>query len=253
MNTRTNKVFNHVVLFSYMPLKQLRTELKKAADPKRAEISKRFFKTGKGEYGEGDVFIGLTAAQIRELAKKYQSLEQKDVAVLLNSKIHEERSTGLIILVNQYKKANTQEKENLVTFYLGKTKHINNWDLVDVSAPYILGAFISENKSRASILYDLAKSKDLWEKRIAIVSTWMLIRNGMYEDTLKLSKIFLNEEHDLMHKAVGWMLREVGKKDLATLEKFLMQNYKRMPRTMLRYAIEKFPERKRQLYLKGTL
>jgi len=232
-------------------LESLRKELQERADEKQAALLQGFFKTGKGEYGEGDIFLGIKVPVQRQVAKKYGGLSLAKIQELLKSKIHEYRLVGLIILSDKYKKAGDGDKANIFNFYLKNTKNINNWDLVDLSAPNIIGHFLSDKKK--NILYDLAKSNDLWERRIAIVSTANFIRQEEFEDTLALSEILLEDKHNLIHKAVGWMLREVGKKDKAVLEQFLKQHYKVMPRTMLRYAIEKFPEEKRKRYLLGEI
>ncbi|MBU0907139.1 MAG: DNA alkylation repair protein [Nanoarchaeota archaeon] len=229
-------------------LSNLKSDLHKLSDPKKSQILQGFFKTGKGEYGEGDVFLGVTVPQSRAIAKKYQCLSFEEIKELLKSKFHEERLTALLILVHIYQK-NPDKK--LIDFYLAHTKHINNWDLVDLTAPKILGNYLlNENRE---ILYKLARSGSLWEKRIAIISTLAFIVNSQFKDTIKLSEILLTEKHDLMHKAVGWMLREMGKRDKAVLEAFLKKHYKQMPRTALRYAIEKFPEEVRQKYLQGKI
>jgi len=220
-------------------------ELKNKADPKRAKITQRFFKTSPGEYGEGDVFLGIAVPEIRKLVKKYSDLKIKEIIRLLHSKIHEERLTALLIMVNKFQIK--ENKEKIYDLYLKNTKYINNWDLVDLSADKIIGDYLL-NKSK-SILYKLAKSKSIWERRISIIATFNFIKNNEFEETLKIAKILLNDEHDLIHKAVGWMLREVGKRDLKTEERFLKKYCKKMPRTMLRYAIEKFPEKKRKQYL----
>jgi len=228
-------------------LNKLKIELKKLASKQQAKILQRFFKTGKGQYGEGDIFLGIKVPVQREVAKKYFNLTLSDLQKLLNSNIHEYRLIALFILIAQYNKVNELKKKKIYQFYLKNTKKINNWDLVDLSAPNIVGNFLLD-KNR-SILYKLAKSKNLWEKRIAILATYT-IRNNDYSDTLKISKILLYDDHDLIHKAVGWMLREVGNRDMKAEEKFLQKYVKQMPRTMLRYAIEKFPEKKRLSYLK---
>jgi 3-methyladenine DNA glycosylase AlkD len=235
-------------------LKSLRTELKTLANPERAIHSKRFFKTGKGEYGEGDIFLGLTNPQLRELTKKYLSLDFQELQELLNSKIHEERLISLLILVKKFQKAKKDHKTQyfIYNFYLNNAKKINNWDLVDLSAPKIMGEFLLKNQDQ-TILRQLALSKNLWEKRISIISTLTFIRDRKFGETLAIASMLLEDEHDLIHKAVGWALREIGKKNQQVLETFLFQNYKQMPRTMLRYAIEKFPEDVRQKYLKGEI
>lgn len=229
-------------------LNQLKKELENLSDSKQAEILQSFFKTGEGQYGEGDVFLGIKVPVQRQVAKKYD-LNLEEIQELLNSEIHEHRFTGLIILQNKYRKA--KDKKKFFEFYMNNFDKINNWDLVDVTAPNIVGDFLLD-KDKA-ILYEFANSEHLWKKRIAIVSTFGFIRQGEFQDTLKISEILLNDSHDLIHKAVGWMLREVGKKDLKILEDFLKKYYKQMPRTMLRYAIEKFEEGKRKRYLKGKI
>jgi len=232
-------------------LETIKKELQDLANEEQAKNLQRFFKTGKGEYGEGDIFLGIKVPLQRDVAKKYQGLSLPKIQELLKSKIHEHRLTGLIILSNKYKEAEEDERANIFNFYLKNTKNINNWDLVDVTAPRIIGDFLFDKKK--NILYDLARSEDLWERRVAIVSTANFIGRGEFEDTLALSEILLDDEHDLIHKAVGWMLRKIGKKDEAVLEQFLKQHYNVMPRTMLRYSIERFPEEKRKMYLLGNI
>lgn len=213
-------------------------------------ILQRFFKTGKGEYGEGDIFIGLTVPEQRKIAKQFQTTDFSDLKRLLQSKIHEHRLTALEILVMKYEKAKSEsEKEKSVKFLLKNLRGVNNWDLVDLSAPYILGDWLIDRKDR-DVLYKFAASKNLWERRIAIVSTYTLIRAGQFSDTIKICEILMKDEQDLIHKACGWMLREVGKKSEKTLIKFLDKNVKRMPRTMLRYSIERLPEEFRLYYLR---
>jgi 3-methyladenine DNA glycosylase AlkD len=240
--------------------------LKKLSSKKRAESNAWFFKTGKGEYGEGDKFIGVTMPNIRKVVKEFKNLSLSEIEKLLKSKIHEERMCGLLILVEQF---NESPKE-IYKFYLKNIKGINNWDLVDVTAHKIIGKYLldtsylvgsyplsrggeTEKENNREILYELASSKNLWEQRISIISTFAFIDQKDFKDTLKISKVLLNHEHDLIHKAVGWVLREVGKKDEKVLKDFLKKHYKKMPRTMLRYAIEKFPETERQRYLKNTI
>lgn len=233
-------------------LKELLADIKKIADPKRAAASQRYFKTGKGEYGEGDIFIGLNNPQMHMLMKKYKHLSLSEIQELLNSKIHEERFIGTDILAEQYIKGPDEDKKKFYEFYLKNAKKMNNWDLVDSSAPYISGPYLL-NKPRDT-LYKLVVSENLWERRIAIMSTFAFIKNKEYKDTFKIAEILLNDKHDLIHKAVGWMLREVGNKcGIEIEEQFLKKHYKKMPRTMLRYAIEKFPEELRQRYLKGNI
>ncbi len=225
----------------------IQKSLRELANPAKAKILQGFFKTGKGQYGEGDIFLGVTVPQSRNIAKKFKTLTLSEIKSLLTSKIHEERLIAILLLVHNY--PNNQEK--IYSFYLNNTNQINNWDLVDLSAPNIIGTHLL-NKDK-SILYTLAKSENLWEKRIAIVSTFTFIRNNQFQDTIEISKILLNDKHDLIHKATGWMLRELGKRNLPLLETFLKQNYKQIPRTTLRYAIERFPEEKRKVYLKGEI
>ncbi len=221
--------------------------LKKYANQKRAQSSLRFFKTGKGQYGEGDTFIGVTVPQQRAVARQFYSLPPKDIEQLLASPIHEHRLTGLLILVRQFEQGTQEEQKKIYTFYIRHTDRVNNWDLVDVSAPQIVGAFLIGKGT--SKLYQLVKSKNLWDRRIAIVATYAFIKQGFLESTLTLAKLLLNDQEDLIHKATGWMLREVGKQDQEVLEGFLNQQAHRMPRTMLRYAIERLPETKRRRYL----
>ncbi|MFH1289741.1 MAG: DNA alkylation repair protein [Patescibacteria group bacterium] len=228
-------------------LNNLKKDLKNLSNSKKAGTHSRFFKTGKGEYGEGDIFLGVVVPEQRKISKKYENLSLPDLQKLLSSKIHEYRFIALCILVLKYKKVTEVEKEKIVDFYLKNTKNINNWDLVDSSAHCILGNYLLEKDK--SILYKLAKSRNLWERRIAIISSFEFIKNNKFKDTLNLSEILLFDEHDLIHKAAGWMLREVGKRDLKVEEKFLKKHYKKMPRTMLRYAIEKFNKEKRDFYL----
>jgi len=228
-------------------LKKIKEDLEKAANPEKVEIYQRFFKTGKGEYGEGDIFIGLTVPKQREIAKKYIGLDLEDVKKLLSDKVHEYRLTGFLILVYKFEKADEKEKNNIVEFYLKNIKSANNWDLIDCVADKILGNYLIDKDKK--ILYDLAKTDNLWKKRIAIISTFEFIKNNQFEDTLKISEILLKDKHDLIHKAVGWMLREVGKRDMKTEEVFLKKYYKTMPRTMLRYAIEKFDSKKKAFYM----
>ncbi len=231
-------------------LEKLKKELQKNSSKEKAEIYSKFFKTQKGEYGEGDIFIGLTVPKQREIAKKYSNLSLSKIQQLLKSKIHEYRLTALLIICEKYKKAKEEEKANIFNFYLKNTKKINNWDLVDISAPNIVGNFLLDKKK--SVLYNLANSSNLWEKRIAIVSTLYFIQKKEFEDALAISEILLKDKHSLIHKAVGWMLREIGKRNEPILEDFLKFHYKIIPRTTLRYAIERFEESKRKEYLGGT-
>ena len=229
-----------------------REEIRALANKEIAQHSLRFFKTDKGEYGHGDLFLGVRAPKIRSIAKKHIDISITDMKTLIQSKYHEERFLGLIILVNKYAKTKDKKNRNqLYKIYVSSFKYINNWNLVDVTCPHVTGKHLID-KDR-TILYKWAKSEDLWTKRIAMVSTFSFIRKNDLEDTFKIAEILLHDEHDLIHKAVGWMLREAGKRDLKREETFLKKYYKTMPRTMLRYAIEKFPETKRQKYLKGTI
>lgn len=229
---------------------RLSTALHTLASPELVTLQQRFFKTGPGQYGEGDVFLGIKVPPVRALAKKYRDVTLDTIATLLHSKYHEERLFALLLLMQFYERATEKERGDAFDLYLAKTAHINNWDLVDVSAPHIVGRHLTTRSRK--VLHRMAKSSSLWERRIAIISTFYFIRNNDFDDTLSIAKTLLHDEQDLMHKAVGWMLREVGKRDLATEESFLLQHYHDMPRTMLRYAIERFPEQRRQQYLKGT-
>ena len=234
-----------------MSLAELQNVTKQKANKQRAEILQRFFKTGPGEYGEGDVFYGIKVPVQRTVAHQFQHLPLNDLQILLKSKVHEERLIALLILVLKFKYADEIVREKLFKFYLKNSEHINNWDLVDLSADKIVGAFLIDKDK--SLLFKLAKSSNLWERRIAMLSTYCFIKNGVFEVTLQIAELLLRDQQDLIHKAVGWMLREIGKRDLEPEEEFLKLHYKQMPRTMLRYAIEKFPEAKRQAYLKGTI
>lgn len=229
----------------------VRKELQSRADPDKAAILQRFFKTESGEYGEGDIFIGVIVPQSRQVAKKFSQLPLGEVRTLLYSRIHEERLVALLILALQYSStSSSREKEEIVKFYIDHIKQVNSWDLVDLSAPNILGAHLVD-RDRRRLLYRLAKSENVWERRIAIVATHHFIRNGDFSDTLKIVEMLLQERHDLIHKAAGWMLREVGKRDAAAEEAFLEKHCSVMPRTMLRYAIERLPESKRRRYKKA--
>ena len=228
-------------------LNSLLSDLKNLASKEKAVILSRFFKTGKGQYGEGDVFLGIVVPNQRKVAEKYRNLSLKGVQKLLSSKIHEHRLTALFILIDRYKKGDKKTKRKIFDFYLKNTKNINNWDLIDLSAPNIVGDYLIKKEKK--LLYRLARSKSLWERRIAILATYVFIKNYQYKDTLKIAKILLKDSHDLIHKAVGWMLREVGKRNLKAEESFLKKHYKGMPRTMLRYAIEKFDEKKKRFYM----
>ncbi len=226
--------------------------LRKHADPARAKISRGFFKTGPGQYGEGDVFIGVTVPAIRSVARESLLMSRVEVRHLLHSHIHEERLLALLILVDQFSHASEHDREAIYNLYLLNTKYINNWDLVDLSADKILGAYL-RNKPK-TILYKLAKSKNIWERRIAMLATFDYIKRGDSKEALKIADMLRHDSHDLIHKAVGWMLREVGKRCSRTiLERYLKTRYARMPRTMLRYAIEHLPARRRVQYLVGKV
>lgn len=229
-------------------LSDLKKELKSLSNPERAKHSQRFFKTGKGGYAEGDIFLGIRTPVTKEIAKRYRNLSLSDVTKLLQNKIHTYRSIALRILIHKFEKGTGEVRKKIFDLYIKNTKFVSNWDLVDISAPKICGAYLLDKNRK--ILYKLARSKNLWEKRIAIISTFAFIRNNDFKDTLKISEILLNDSHDLIHKAVGWMLREVGNRNKKVEEKFLNKYALKMPRTMLRYAIEKFPEKHRQYYLK---
>jgi 3-methyladenine DNA glycosylase AlkD len=238
-------------------LSNLRKELRELADSNKAKILQRFFKTGKGEYADGDVFLGVVVPKQRKIVARYWDLiNLEDIKILLESKFHEERLVGLLCLVRKYEK-NQIARKLIFDFYLENLSNINNWDLVDLSAPNIVGRYILENgKGNPFIegkLFDMVQSDNLWERRVAVLATFYFIRNKRFAETLKLAEILLNDAHDLIHKAVGWMLREVGKKDERVLKDFLKENYQKMPRTMLRYAIEKFPESLRKKYLNGDI
>lgn len=230
----------------------LRKDLKKRASAGKAKISARFFKTGPGEYGEGDVFIGVVMPDNRLVAKMYTGLSLPKIEKLLHSRIHEERMCALLILIEKFKGGSQPDRERIYKLYLKNTKYINNWDLIDLSAPHIVGGFLAD-KPR-DVLYGLAKAKSLWERRIAMLATFNFIYHGEHQDALKIAEILLSDEHDLIQKAVGWMLRETGKRcSEKILEDFLQKRYKQMPRTMLRYAIERLPEARRKAYLGGTV
>ncbi|MBN1299213.1 MAG: DNA alkylation repair protein [Actinobacteria bacterium] len=233
-------------------MKDLERELDLLADKNQAEILKRFFKTKKGQYGEGDIFLGIQVPVLRKLAKKYFAIDHETALLLLKSPVHEKRMLALFILVNKFEKGGHDIRETIFNSYLENTRHINNWDLVDLSADKIVGAYLYGKNT--DVLLNLAESEILWEKRIAIISTFNFIKKQRHELTLQIAEILLNDKHDLIHKAVGWMLREVGKRiSVNILLQFLNQNYKTMPRTMLRYAIEKLPRDLRLDYLKGKI
>ena len=229
---------------SYSKAKKL---LKSFASEERRQSNMRFFKTGKGQYGEGDKFIGVTMPDTRKVVKKYWDISSSETLKFVKSPIHEERMLGLLILVEKHKRGDETTRKKVYEIYIKHFKYINNWDLVDVTAPYIIGMEL-KNKNNSQ-LTKWAKSKDLWTRRIAIIGTFYLTRQGELEEVYRISKILLKDDHDLIHKAVGWMLREAGKKDQKRLEQFLLVHGPKMPRTMLRYAIEKFEEKKRKQFL----
>jgi 3-methyladenine DNA glycosylase AlkD len=233
-------------------VKDIHDEVGRLADPERAMILQRFFKTGPGQYGEGDIFAGITVPGVRKLVRKHRDIPLKATAELLQSPIHEERLLALLILVEKYRRGDEAIRKRIYGLYRKNTRLINNWDLVDLSAEHIVGAYL-DGTDRAP-LYRLARSKSLWERRIAILATFHDIKRGMPDHTLALADILMADRHDLIHKAVGWMLREVGKRcSPDTLREFLQTRYRNMPRTMLRYAIEHFPAEERAAYLAGTI
>jgi 3-methyladenine DNA glycosylase AlkD len=230
-------------------LERLKKELQKKSDKGKALLLQGFFKTGKGEYGQGDIFLGIAVPEVRKTAKKFRDLELSEISDLIKSKFHEERQVGLFILVDKFERGNEKEKERIFNFYIKNRKGINNWDLVDLTAPKIVGAFLEKRDKK--LIYDFAKSKDIWEKRIAMLSCFYFIYNKDCKDALKIAEILKDDGHDLIQKAVGWMLREIGKRcGQQKEEEFLKKYYKTMSRTMLRYAIERFPEKERKIYLR---
>lgn len=231
--------------------KDIRVALRAFADKSDAIAKQRFFKTGPGEYGEGDRFLGVRVPATRLVAKEYRNLPMADAVTLLQSEFHEERLLALIILMQKFKKSDAAVRAMIYRTYLNHTRYINNWDLVDTSAEHIVGAYLISRSRKP--LYTLARSQSIWERRIAIMSTFHFIRNDDFSETLKIAEKFLCDKHDLIHKAAGWMLREVGTRDRNMEDAFLMTHYRYMPRTMLRYAIEHYSEETRQKYLKGTL
>ena len=225
--------------------------LRRRADASRIAGLQRFFKTGPGEYAEGDVFIGVTVPLLRQVCRECRDVAIPDIVPLLGSAVHEERLLALLLLVEAFKRGTGETKREIYQLYLGNTRFINNWDLVDSSAPHIVGAWLF-TRSR-SPLRRLARSSSLWERRIGIIATQFFIRSGDFEETFRIADLLLADRHDLIHKAVGWMLREVGNRSPKAERAWLESRYPRMPRTMLRYAIEKFPEAERRQYLAGTI
>jgi 3-methyladenine DNA glycosylase AlkD len=234
-----------------MSVQSIQDELAALSNPQVAEHSQRYFKTGPGEYGEGDRFRGIRVPVLRKLAQRHKAIRLADVETLLHSPFHEDRLLALLILVRQFGRVGSQAQEKIYNLYLSNTRYINNWDLVDSSAGYIVGAYLLDRDR--SPLVELARSSLLWERRIAIMATSYFIGQNQFAETLKVARVLLTDREDLIHKAVGWMLREIGQRDQATEEAFLREHYRQMPRTMLRYAIEKFPEPQRQAYLKGLI
>jgi len=232
-------------------VREIETRLGAMVDPERATHAQGFFKTGPGEYGEGDVFLGIRVPPLRKLAREFRDIETDHAFELLASKFHEQRLLALLILNLQFARADASEQRDIYTRYLKSTAHINNWDLVDSSAHIVVGGYL-DSRSRKP-LYRLARSKLLWERRISMIATYHFIRQGDFEDALAIAGLLVQDEHDLIHKAVGWMLREVGNRDFVAEERFLRQHYRTMPRTMLRYAIEKFPEKRRKAWLEGRI
>ncbi|MFC1993695.1 DNA alkylation repair protein [Chloroflexota bacterium] len=231
--------------------KNIQTELQLLGNKEYAARLGKYFKTRKGEYGEGDKFLGIQVPALRKIAKKYSEISIDEASELVKSQFHEERLFSLLVMVELYKRANDKDKKKIYTVYLSNTKFINNWDLVDASAGHIVGAYLLTRDKKP--IYVLARSDNIWERRISIISTSYFIKYNNFVDTLNIAEMLLGDEEDLIHKAVGWMLREIGKRDFELEERFLGKYYKSMPLTMLRYAIEKFPEEKRKGYLKGEL
>lgn len=232
-----------------MTAQDIQKQLEAKATPEKRDFLPYFFKTGKGQYGEGDKFLGVVVPDIRKIAKANKELSIDETKKLLDNEFHECRMCALFILIEHFKKADENHRKKIVDFYLSQTHHINNWDLVDLSCRDIIGLYLAD-KSDRSMLYDLAKSELLWDQRIAVVSTYTFIKKNDFDDILRLSEYFLDHKHDLMHKATGWMLREAGKMNKDVLIGFLNKHYTKMPRTMLRYSIEKLSPEERAYYMK---
>jgi 3-methyladenine DNA glycosylase AlkD len=233
-----------------MIAKEVINALKTLATEDRRKTNEWFFKTGKGEYGYGDIFLGITAPDLRGIAKKFsQEISLQELTELIRSPIHEVRLCALIILVNKYKK---EDSDKIYRYYLKHLNSVNNWDLVDTSAPHIVGDYLNKNPEKSKILLEFSRSENLWIRRISIVSTLAFIKNNEFNKTLEIAKLLLSDDHDLIHKAVGWMLREIYKRDEVLIKRFLRQNYAQIPRTTLRYAIERMDKEERLLYLKGN-
>ena len=233
-----------------MIAKEVINALKTLATEDRRKTNEWFFKTGKGEYGYGDIFLGVTAPDLRRIAKKFsQEISLQELTELIRSPIHEVRLCALIILVNKYQK---EDSDKIYQYYLKHLNSVNNWDLVDTSAPHIVGDYLNKNPEKSKILLEFSRSENLWIRRISIVSTLAFIKNNEFNKTLEIAKLLLSDDHDLIHKAVGWMLREIYKRDEVLIKRFLRQNYAQIPRTTLRYAIERMDKEERLLYLKGN-
>ena len=232
-----------------MNAKEISKLLQKMGDKEDSLFQQGFFKTGVGQYGEGDIFLGIRIPALRKMAKEYKALPLKEVLLLLRSPYHEVRLFALILFVNTFAKSDETIQKKIYNLYVANTRYINNWDLVDISAPNIVGAFLMERSRKP--LYQLAKSKSLWERRMATLATFYFIKNNQCADALKIARILLQDKEDLIHKAAGWMLREIGKRDIACAESFLQKHCQVMPRTMLRYAIERFTPSKRRKYMDG--
>jgi 3-methyladenine DNA glycosylase AlkD len=232
-----------------MNAEEISKRLQKMGNKEDARFLQGFFKTGVGQYGEGDIFLGIRVPALRKLAKEHKALPLKEVLLLLRSPYHEVRLFALILFVNTFAKSDETIQKKIYNLYVANTRYINNWDLVDISAPNIVGAFLMERSRKP--LYQLAKSKSLWERRMATLATFYFIKNNQFADALKIARILLQDKEDLIHKAAGWMLREIGKRDIACAESFLQKHCQVMPRTMLRYAIERFTPSKRRKYMDG--
>ena len=243
--------FCGIIFYMSAQIRQIMNKLQELSDSDIAAHSQRFFKTGKGEYGEGDKFLGIRVPTIRKCVKEYGAISLEDTLNILKSPFHEARLFALLMLVEKYSSAKKKTKQQAIyRSYLSQTRFINNWDLVDCSAEHIVGAHLI-SKDRKPI-YRLVRSRSLWERRIGVMSTFCFIKREDYSDILEIAQLLLHDQEDLIHKAVGWMLREVGKRNRDAEERFLLKYYREMPRTMLRYAIEKLPEMERQAYLRGT-
>jgi 3-methyladenine DNA glycosylase AlkD len=232
-----------------MTVQKIQRRLRRFASAEKAALLQRFFKTGPGQYGEGDKFLGVMVPNIRLVVKEFRDAPLPEVKKLIRSAWHEERVLALLILVDQFERGDDALRKKIYQLYVKNTRSINNWDLVDLSAPKIVGPYLDGSRT---LLYRFVRSKNLWERRIAILATFPYIRNADFGDALSIAEKLLADDEDLMHKAVGWMLREVGKKDVAVLEGFLKKHHRKMPRTAFRYAIERFPEAKRKRYLNGN-